>query len=177
MLLLLMLQNVCSVGETNVELFAEKAGQQNVTTCASINSSSSTLIIPVHQRYRAARETGGYVNVTLPEPKLLLGCRERVKDHRVSKIDLCEPCVGLMAKWREIPYRMSKNRAYVWPIPVGASSLALFVTCATLLTTIVGAIFIGHAIRTNALQNHPKEDWDNLRVKYTDKFIRFTHFY
>lgn len=149
---------VCSVGETDVELFAEKAGGQNVTTCASINSSASSLTIPVHQRYRYARETGDYVNVTLPKPKLLLGCRKRVRDHRVSKIDLCEPCVGLMAKWREVPYRMSNNREYVWPIPVGDSSLSLFVTCATLLTTIVGAIFIGHAIRTNASQSHAKED-------------------
>ncbi|XP_071576584.1 phosphatidylinositol-glycan biosynthesis class X protein [Temnothorax nylanderi] len=149
---------ICSVGETDVELFAEKAGRQNVTTCASISSSFSSLTIPVHQRYRYAHETGGYVNVTLPEPKLLLGCRERVRDHRVSKIDLCEPCVSLMTKWREIPYRMSKNREYVWPIPVGDLSLSLFVTCATLLTTIIGAIFIGHAIWTNADQSHPKED-------------------
>ncbi|KYN41337.1 Phosphatidylinositol-glycan biosynthesis class X protein [Trachymyrmex septentrionalis] len=149
---------ICSVGETDVELFAEKAGQQNVTTCASISLSSSSLTIPVHQRYQYAYETGGYVNVTLPEVKLLLGCRKRIKDHRVSKIDLCEPCVGLMAKWREIPYRMSNNRDYVWRIPIGDSSLSLFVTCATLVTTIIGAIFIGHAIRTNALHSHPKED-------------------
>jgi len=149
---------VCSVGETDVELFAEKADRQNVTACASVSSSSSSLTIPIHQRYRYARETGGYVNVTLPEVKLLLGCRQRIRDHRVSKIDLCEPCVGLMAKWREIPYRMLNNRDYVWPIPVGDSSLSFFVTCATLLTTIIGAVFIGHAIRTNALQSRPKED-------------------
>jgi len=96
--------------------------------------------------------------VSLPEAKLLLGCRERIRDHRVSKIDLCEPCVGLMTKWREIPYRMSNNRDYVWPIPVGDSCLSLFITCVTLLTTIIGAIFIGNAIRANASQSHPKED-------------------
>lgn len=150
---------VCSVGETDVELFAEKAGRQNVTTCASVSSSSASLTIPVHQRYRYAGESGGYVNVILPDVKLLLGCRKRLRDHRVSKIDLCEPCVGLVAKWREIPYRMSNERDYVWPIPVGDSSLSLYVTCATLLTTIIGALFIGHAIRTNApSQSHPKED-------------------
>ncbi|KYM95666.1 PREDICTED: uncharacterized protein LOC108780134 [Cyphomyrmex costatus] len=148
---------VCSIGETNVELFAEKAGQQNITTCASINSSSSSLTIPIHQRYRYAHKSGDYVNVTLPEVKLLLGCRKRIRDHRVSKIDLCKPCVELMAKWREIPYHMSNNRNYIWPIPVGDSSVSLFVTCATLLSTIVGAIFIGYAIRTNTL-HHSKED-------------------
>ncbi|KAL6258332.1 hypothetical protein P5V15_010418 [Pogonomyrmex californicus] len=153
------MSTICSVGETDVELFAEKAGQQNVTICASIHSSSSSLAIPIHQRYRYAHETGGYINVTLPEIKLLLGCRERIKDYRVSKIDLCEPCVGLVAKWREIPYYMLNNRNYVWPIPVGDSSLSLFVTCATLLTTVIGAVFIGLAIRTNVLdQSHPKED-------------------
>ncbi|XP_012523233.1 uncharacterized protein LOC105829123 [Monomorium pharaonis] len=151
---------ICSVGETDVELVAEKAGCQNVTTCTSVSSSfSCSLTIPIHQRYRYARETGGYVNVTLPLARLLLGCQQRIRDHRVSKIDLCEPCVGLMAKWREIPYRMLNDHDYVWPIPVGDSSLSLLVTCATLLTTIVGAIFIGHAIWTNATsQSHPKED-------------------
>ena len=141
-----------------------------MTTCASISSSSSSLTIPVHQRYRYAHETGDYVNVTLPEVKLLLGCRKRIRDYRVSKIDLCEPCVGLIAKWREIPYRMSNNRDYVWQIPIGDSSLSLFVTCVTLVTTIIGAIFIGHTIRTNALQSHPKEDWDN-ECKYINNFV------
>ena len=163
---------MCSVGETDVELFAEKAGQQNVTTCASVSSSSSSsLIIPIHQRYRYARETGGYVNVTLPMVRLLLGCRQRIRDHRVSKVDLCEPCVSLMAKWREIPYHMSNNRDHVWPIPVGDSSLSLFVTCATLLTTIVGGLFIGHAIWTYASQSHPKEDWGSKDFKIYRQFF------
>ncbi|KAL0113299.1 hypothetical protein PUN28_012451 [Cardiocondyla obscurior] len=148
---------ICSTGETNVELFAENAAQQNVTSCSSINSSLSNLIIPIHQRYRYAVETGGYVNITLPKPKLLLGCQKRVRDHRVSKIDLCEPCVSLMVKWREIPYHISNNFEYVWPIPVGNSSLSLFITCITLLTTFAGAIFIGDAILTNT-RSHPKED-------------------
>ncbi|XP_072745690.1 phosphatidylinositol-glycan biosynthesis class X protein [Anoplolepis gracilipes] len=149
---------ICSIGETDVELFAEKAGRQNVTTCAPVSSSLSTLMIPLHQRYRYARETGGYVDVIVPEPKLLLGCRERVRDHRVSKLDLCEPCVNLAIKWREIPYRMSNDRTYVWPIPVGNSSISTFVTYGTLLATIIGAIFIANAIRTNISKNHSKQD-------------------
>lgn len=153
-----MQSTICSVGETDIELFAEKAGGQNVTACTSISLSSSSLVIPLHQRYRYARETGGYVDVIVPEPKLLLGCQERIRDHRVSKTDLCEPCVSLATKWREIPYRMLNNRAYVWPIPVGNSSLSMFVTYVTLLATIIGAMFIAHAIRTNASKNHSKQD-------------------
>jgi len=151
---------VCSVGEVDVELFAENASQQYVTTCASVNSSTSSLTIPLHQRYRYARETNnGYVDVIVPKPKLLLGCRERIKDHRVSKTDLCEPCDNLVAKWREIPYRMSNDRDYVWSVPVGDSSLSTFVTCTTLLATLIGAIFTGRAIRNNASSNyHRKTD-------------------
>ncbi|XP_029157790.1 uncharacterized protein LOC114930200 [Nylanderia fulva] len=148
---------ICSVGETDIELFAEKAGRQNVTACASVRSSSTNLMIPLHQRYRYAHETGGYVDATVPDPKLLLGCRERLRDHRVSKTDLCEPCVSLAVKWREIPYRMLNYHTYVWPIPVGDSSLSTFVTYTTLLATVIGAIFILRAIRTNTL-NHAKED-------------------
>lgn len=153
-----MQSTICSIGETDIELFAEKAGRQNVTACASVSSSSSNLMIPLHQRYRYAHETGGYVEAIVPEPKVLLGCRERIRNHRVSKTDLCEPCVSLAVKWREIPHRMLNDRAYVWPIPVGDSSLSTFVTCITLLATVIGGIFIAHAIRTNISKNHPKED-------------------
>lgn len=148
------------MGETDVELFAEKAKRQNVTTCGHVSRSSSScmLTIPVHQRYQYARETGSYVGVLLPEPQLFLGCRGRIKDHRISKMDLCEPCVSLTTKWRQIPYHMSRNRDYVWSIPIGDSSLSMLVTFVTLSATIVGAIFIAHAIRTNAPNNHRKED-------------------
>lgn len=150
---------VCSVGETDVELFAERANRQNVTTCGQVSSSSCVLTIPVHQRYQYARETGGgYVGVTLPEPQLLLGCRGRVKGHRVSKTNLCEPCVGLATKWRQIPYRMSSNRNYVWSIPIGDSSLSALVACVTLSVTIVGAIFIARAIHANASKSRQKKD-------------------
>ncbi|KAL6437419.1 hypothetical protein ACFW04_005132 [Cataglyphis niger] len=149
---------ICSIGETDAELFAEKARGQNVTACASVSLSSSTLVIPLHQRYRYARETGGYIDVMVPEPKLLLGCQERIRDHRVSKTDLCEPCINLATKWREIPYHMLNNRAYLWPIPVGDSSLSRFVTYVTLLATIIGAMFIAHAMHTNVSKNHLKQD-------------------
>lgn len=152
-----MQSTICSVGETDVELFAEKAGRQNVTTCSSVNLSLSSLMIPLHQRYRYARETSGYIDAIVPEPKLLLGCQKRIRDHRVSKTDLCEPCVNLAIKWREIPYHMLNDRTYVWPIPVGDSSLSTFVTYVTLLATIIGAIFIAQAIRTNISKNYSKK--------------------
>jgi len=147
------------MGETNIELFTEKAGQQNVTACTSTNRPKNqswfTLSIPVHQRYQYAHEIGGYVNVTLPMPKLLLGCRERIKEYRVSKTNLCEPCVNQAIKWREIPYHMLSNHDYIWLIPIGNTSISLFVTCVTLSVTIIGAIIIGYAMRIN---NRAKED-------------------
>lgn len=151
------------MGETNVELFAEKSGQQNVTTCRSVISlSSCTLTIPVHQRYQYAQEIGSYVILTLPMPRLLLGCRERLKDRRVSKIDLCEPCVDLATKWREIPYIVLNDDGYeniaTWSIPVGNSSFLTLVTYVTLMFTVVGAVCIASAIHINASKNRRKED-------------------
>jgi len=147
------------MGETDIELFMEKAGQQNVTACTSVNRTKNqswfTLSIPVHQRYQYAHETDDYVNVTLPMPKLLLGCRERIKEYRVSKTNLCEPCVNQAIKWREIPYHMLSNHDYIWPIPVGNTSISLCVTCVTLSITIIGAIIIGYAMR---ISNRTKED-------------------
>ncbi|XP_020295909.1 uncharacterized protein LOC109860902 [Pseudomyrmex gracilis] len=149
---------ICSVGETDVELFAEKAGHQNVTSCASISSSSFNLTIPLHQRYHYACETSDYVKVYVPRPKLLLGCYRRIRDHRVSKINLCQPCVGLATKWREISYRILNNHNYIWLIPVGNLLFSTFVTCITLLITIIGAVFVGYAIWANTLKNRKKKN-------------------
>lgn len=63
----------------------------------------------LHQRYQRARDHENYVNVTLPNPKLLLGCRERIKEYPVSKINICESCAKLIYKWREIPFHMVKQ--------------------------------------------------------------------
>lgn len=149
---------VCSVGETDVELFMEKARSQNVTVCGPVNLASSVLRIPIHQRYQYARKNGGYVNVILHKPKVLLGCKDRVKNHRVSKINLCEPCVNLAVKWRNIPYNMTIKQDNTWLIPVGDSSLLPLISCVTLLITIIGAIFVARAIWMNASKKQKKKD-------------------
>lgn len=87
-----------------MELFAEKAGTQNVTICKRLQGSDTILTLPIHQRYQDATPDGGYVDVTLPKAQLLVGCKSRLKEHRVSKIDLCSPCVDLVPKWRTVSY-------------------------------------------------------------------------
>lgn len=79
---------------------------QNVTTCLPLIGTNSTFKLPIHQRYQYATESNGYITIALPEPRLLLGCKERIKEYRPSKIDLCSPCVELVPKWREISYIM-----------------------------------------------------------------------
>ncbi|XP_051154493.1 phosphatidylinositol-glycan biosynthesis class X protein, partial [Leptopilina boulardi] len=96
----------CSIGEFNVELFAENAGTQNVTVCSRLIGSNVILTLPLHQRYHEPREGGGYIEIKLPKPKLLIGCEERIKEHRVSKVELCSPCSELVDKWREISYNL-----------------------------------------------------------------------
>ncbi|XP_015597310.1 phosphatidylinositol-glycan biosynthesis class X protein-like [Cephus cinctus] len=148
---------VCSVGETNIELFAEKAMSQNVTVCSLLNNITSILTIPIHQRYQNAREGGGYINVSLPSPKLLLGCKERVKGYRVSKVELCLPCADLVTKWREIPY-YSTTCNYVWQVPVGDLSHLTLVTNVTLLLTSLGALFALKRIWSNRSSRSKKEN-------------------
>lgn len=65
----------------------------------------NNLSVPIHQRYHAPLEDKNYINVTLPKAKLLLGCKQRLRNFPVSKIDLCSPCVDLSIKWREITYK------------------------------------------------------------------------
>ncbi|XP_046744315.1 phosphatidylinositol-glycan biosynthesis class X protein [Diprion similis] len=128
----------CSVGERNVELFAEKAESQNVTICNLHKTWETVLALPIHQRYRFSQEYGGYIAIDIPQPKLLLGCKERLKDYRVSKIDLCSPCVHLALKWREVPFKM-KFSEKVWLIPVGNTTYLNCVSYVTLLVTGLGA--------------------------------------
>lgn len=101
---------VCVNGESDIELFAEEAQIQTVTICSSLIRAGCTLKVPIHQRYQHANDSNKYMNITLPNPTLLLGCKERIKDYRVSKLDLCSPCVEIVSKWREIPYIMVKNK-------------------------------------------------------------------
>ncbi|XP_012254704.2 uncharacterized protein LOC105685305 [Athalia rosae] len=132
---------VCSQGETDVELFAENAESQNVTICEQLISSEINLSLPVHQRYQFARADGDYLDVLIPQPKLLLGCKNRIKEYRVSNIDLCAPCVDLARKWREIPYKVEPTEK-IWRVPVGNSSYLDHVSCTTLLVTSLGAAVV-----------------------------------
>lgn len=132
----------CSVGEFNVELFAENAGTQNVTVCSRLIGSQVTLLtLPIHQRYHEARDGGGYVELKIPKPKLLIGCEERVKDYRVSKTELCAPCSDLVDKWREIPFNLHP-KDFIWYAPVGDTSMLPIVTWVTNIIFTFGLIYV-----------------------------------
>ena len=79
---------------------------QNITICSSSIGTKTTLKLPIHQRYLYVNENSSHSTVTLQKPSLLLGCKKRIREHRTSKIDLCSPCVQLVSKWREIPYKV-----------------------------------------------------------------------
>ncbi|XP_071858978.1 uncharacterized protein isoform X2 [Bombus fervidus] len=134
------ISTVCVNGETDIELFAEEAQIQTVTICSRLIRTGCTLKVPIHQRYQYANDSNKYVNVTLPNPTLLLGCKERIKDYRVSKLDLCSPCVEIVPKWREIPYIVDKEN--VWTIPVGETTMSLVVTGTTFSLIIICTIYL-----------------------------------
>lgn len=101
---MLLQTSACSQGEIDVELFSEKAYHQNVTICSRLINSKTILSVPVHQRYRFATKTGKSVYFEIPHPVVLLGCKDRLKEHRVSKIRICSPCIEYVKKWRDVIY-------------------------------------------------------------------------
>ncbi|XP_043250837.1 phosphatidylinositol-glycan biosynthesis class X protein [Colletes gigas] len=147
----------CSVGETDTELFMEKAKSQNVTICSPLIGVKSVLKLPVHQRYQYPNENNMYTTVTLPKPNLLLGCKERIREFRVSKIDLCSPCIEVVPKWREIPY-VWDTEDVAWKIPVGNLSMLTTVTYITLLLTILCTMFLIRTIWKSVLCTHKKTE-------------------
>lgn len=150
------ISTACSDGETDIEIFKEKAETQNVTICSLLTNMQCTMKLPIHQRYQYASSINRYVNITLPKPKLLIGCRKRINEYRVSKIDLCSPCVELVPKWREIPYVMYTK--HVWTIPVGDATILSAVTYITLLLTILCTIYLMRTIWRSVSRQHQKEE-------------------
>nr|XP_033340647.1 phosphatidylinositol-glycan biosynthesis class X protein-like isoform X1 [Megalopta genalis] len=148
---------ICSLGETNVELFMEKANSQSVTICSPLTSKKFIFNFPIHQRYQYASDNNKYMNITLPKPNLLLGCKKRIKEYRISTIDLCPPCVEVVNKWREIPYIMDTGNV-TWTIPVGNSSILTTITYTTLISTILCSLFLMKTICKSAFIKHEKEE-------------------
>ncbi|CAK9796260.1 hypothetical protein ANTQUA_LOCUS693 [Anthophora quadrimaculata] len=146
----------CSSGETDVELFAEKANLQNVTVCSYLSHTSCTMKIPIHQRYQYANRNNRYMNITLPRPKLLLGCKGRIREYRISKIDLCSSCVEAASKWREIPYSMDVED--IWTTPVGDITMVSLVSYVTLIITTLCTIFLVQTIGKSVPRQHPKRE-------------------
>ncbi|KAF7379400.1 hypothetical protein HZH66_014771 [Vespula vulgaris] len=149
--------NVCSVGEKNIELFMENANSQNITFCSLINNGTCIASLPIHQRYQYPKENGDYENIILKKPILLIGCKQRIKEYRVSKIDLCPLCANMMIKWREIPYVIDEID-YIWTVPIGNTSFLPCVTCITLLTTIIGTVFLMGTIWKTMSKEHLKKN-------------------
>ncbi|KAI4481747.1 hypothetical protein M0804_009268 [Polistes exclamans] len=148
---------ICSVGETDTELFMENANSQNVTLCSRIDDGSCVMSLPIHQRYQYPKENGDYENVVLEKPSLLLGCKQRIREYRISKINLCPLCAGMMVKWRELPYA-NDEIDYIWTIPIGNVSLFSYITYITLTTTIIGTVFIMNTIWTPTIRERLKEN-------------------
>ncbi|KOC64621.1 Phosphatidylinositol-glycan biosynthesis class X protein [Habropoda laboriosa] len=150
------INTVCSSGETDVELFAENAQVQNVTICSYLSHTDCAMKIPIHQRYQYANRNNRYMNITLPRPKLLLGCKQRIREYRISKTDLCSSCAETASKWREIPYSMDVED--IWTIPVGDINMVSLVSYVTLIITALCTIFLVQTIRKSVPRQHPKRE-------------------
>ncbi|XP_076765716.1 GPI alpha-1,4-mannosyltransferase I, stabilizing subunit isoform X2 [Xylocopa sonorina] len=150
------LNTACFSGETDVELFTEKAQGQNVTICKLLTDTGCNVSLPVHQRYQYATENNKYANITLPKPKLLLGCKERIKEYRISKLDLCSPCAEIVSKWREIPYIMDMED--LWTTPVGETNMLPVVNYVTLFLTVSCTMFLMRTIWKSVAKQHLKKE-------------------
>ncbi|XP_043520118.1 phosphatidylinositol-glycan biosynthesis class X protein-like isoform X1 [Frieseomelitta varia] len=150
------INTICVHEKANIELFAEKARIQNVIICSSLTRVGCALKLPIHQRYQYANDSNKYMNITLLNPILLLGCRKKIEGYRVSKLDLCFPCVTIVPKWREIPYVMDKKD--LWTIPVGETTMLYLVTYITFLLTILCTLYLIQTIWKSVPKQHLKHE-------------------
>lgn len=62
--------------------------------------------MPIHLRYHAPTDTGGYAGVYIPPPKLFIRCSNEITcGHRDNYISApCNGCTGALCSWLELPF-------------------------------------------------------------------------
>lgn len=103
------------------------------------------LRMPIHLRYHAPTESGGYAAVFVPPPKLMIRCSNEItcgrKDSYFSAP--CDGCSGPQCSWLQLPFSTNtpKDGLRVM-VPVGNKSLLSIVNAVTFLVTGGGCLYI-----------------------------------
>ncbi|KOX74620.1 hypothetical protein WN51_13054 [Melipona quadrifasciata] len=123
---------------------------QTIISCEKLNARISLKVQGI------GFHSDKYMNITLPDPILLLGCRKKIEGYRVSKLDLCSPCVTIVPKWREIPYVTDKKD--LWTVPVGETTMLCVVTYTTCLLTMLCTIYLIRTVWKSIPKQHLKHE-------------------
>ncbi|KAE8738335.1 hypothetical protein FOCC_FOCC016188 [Frankliniella occidentalis] len=101
--------------------------------------------MPIHLRYHAPTDNGGYAGVYIPPPKLLIRCSNEItcgnKENYFT--GSCDGCTGSHCSWLQIPFGTNTPKEGLRVmVPVGNKSLLPIVNAFTFLVTGGGCLYI-----------------------------------
>uniref|UniRef100_A0A1B6KZA0 Phosphatidylinositol-glycan biosynthesis class X protein n=1 Tax=Graphocephala atropunctata TaxID=36148 RepID=A0A1B6KZA0_9HEMI len=106
------------------------------------NLLSARLVLPVHARYHAPTEDGGYRPITVTVPELFLRCAGPLNCPDLTSLTLpCYTCSEDLCTWTQIPYKTNAESLNML-VPVGNMQHYYLVTFLTFTITTGGAIYI-----------------------------------
>ncbi|XP_034241345.1 uncharacterized protein LOC117645346 [Thrips palmi] len=139
----------CPETFVDVEAAQWQSESFNVLVYSSLQTALNLLYahirMPIHLRYHAPTETGGYAGVYIPPPKLFIRCSNEItcgnKDSYFSAP--CDGCTGSSCSW--LPLQFNTNtpqQGLRVMVPVGNKSLLPVVNAVTFLVTGGGCLYI-----------------------------------
>ncbi|KAG8322842.1 hypothetical protein J6590_015831 [Homalodisca vitripennis] len=106
------------------------------------NLLSAKLVLPVHARYHAPSEDGGYRPITVGTPELFLRCAGNLQCPELASLTLpCYTCSEELCTWTQIPYKTNAENLNML-VPVGNMQHYYLVTFLTFTITTGGAVYI-----------------------------------
>uniref|UniRef100_A0A1B6EKN5 Phosphatidylinositol-glycan biosynthesis class X protein n=1 Tax=Cuerna arida TaxID=1464854 RepID=A0A1B6EKN5_9HEMI len=106
------------------------------------NLLSAKLVLPVHARYHAPSEDGGYRPITVGTPELFLRCAGHLQCPELTSLTLpCYTCSEELCTWTQIPYKTNAETLNML-VPVGNMQHYYLVTFLTFTITTGGAVYI-----------------------------------
>ncbi|XP_067005392.1 phosphatidylinositol-glycan biosynthesis class X protein [Anabrus simplex] len=139
--------SACAQGHVDVEAPKQNSSSHLVHVYSFLeqtqNLLSAKVILPFHLRYHNPKPSGGYAQVHLDAPTLLLHCPVKVPclEKHKKVIAPCRPCGKAKCQWHSVPYKTNSPNIKL-SVPVGNLDHYFLVTVCTLFVTCVAAVYI-----------------------------------
>ncbi|XP_054258536.1 phosphatidylinositol-glycan biosynthesis class X protein [Macrosteles quadrilineatus] len=106
------------------------------------NLLSARLSLPVHARYHAPSDDGGYQTISMGSPDVLIRCAGPLNCPELNTFSLpCYACSEEICTWTQLPYKTNAENLYM-QVPVGNLQHYILVTILTFTITTGGAVYI-----------------------------------